>query len=79
MCLTEPAACSHSRSLGQPSRSFKEGIGVFQEPTARALAEAVAYFESVEDRFDPAGIREWARRFDRSVFEEQWKDLLRSR
>jgi glycosyltransferase involved in cell wall biosynthesis len=51
----------------------------FREPTARALAEAIACFESVEDRFDPAGIREWARRFDRSVFEQKWKRLLRFR
>ncbi len=51
----------------------------FQEPTAKALAEAIACFESVEDRFDPPGIREWAQRFDRPVFEKQWKRLLRSR
>jgi glycosyltransferase involved in cell wall biosynthesis len=58
----------------------KEYTGIFfQKPTAKALGEAIFYFESVEDRFDPAGIREWVRRFDRQVFERQWKDLLRSR
>jgi hypothetical protein len=58
----------------------KQCTGIFfQEPTAKALAEAIECFESVEDRFDPAGIREWARRFDRPVFEKAWKNLLRSR
>jgi glycosyltransferase involved in cell wall biosynthesis len=51
----------------------------FQEPDAKALVEAIACFESVEDRFDPPGIREWAQRFDRPVFEKQWKRLLHSR
>ncbi len=51
----------------------------FEEPTGKALADAVECFESVEDRFDPAEIREWARRFDRPVFEAHWKRLLHSR
>lgn len=50
----------------------------FEEPTGKALTEAVECFEAVEDRFDPAGIREWARCFDRPVFEKGWKQLLGS-
>ena len=66
---------------GTDKGSWERGCtGIFfQEPTAKALAEAIACFESVEDRFDPPGIREWAQRFDRPVFEKQWKRLLRSR
>jgi glycosyltransferase involved in cell wall biosynthesis len=48
----------------------------FEVPTGQALADAIECFESVEDRFDPAIIREWARRFDRQVFEKSWKRLL---
>ncbi len=61
--------------------SWPEGqTGIFfQSPTGKALAEAIACFESVEDRFDPPSIREWARRFDRPAFEDHWKRLLRSR
>jgi glycosyltransferase involved in cell wall biosynthesis len=63
-----------------PKSLAGECTGIFfQEPTAKALADAIECFEAVEDRFDPSGTREWARRFDRSVFEEQWQDLLRSR
>lgn len=51
----------------------------FDAPTGRALADAIECFESVEKRFDPTEIREWARRFDRPVFETHWKRLLRSR
>jgi glycosyltransferase involved in cell wall biosynthesis len=50
----------------------------FDEPSGKALAEAIECFEALEDRFEPARIREWARRFDRSVFEESWKRLLGS-
>jgi glycosyltransferase involved in cell wall biosynthesis len=48
----------------------------FEAPTGKSLADAVACFESVEDRFDPAIIRAWARRFDRPVFEQNWKRIL---
>jgi len=48
----------------------------FEVPTGKCLAEAIECFESVEDRFDPAMIREWAKRFDRPVFEKSWKRLL---
>jgi glycosyltransferase involved in cell wall biosynthesis len=51
----------------------------FHEPTGKALAEAIECFESVEDHFDPPSIREWAGRFDQSVFEQHWKRLLSSR
>ena len=67
--------------VGKAGRnSWEEGsTGIFfEEPTGKALAEAVECFEAVEDRFDPAGIREWARRFDRPVFEKGWKHLLGS-
>lgn len=50
----------------------------FEEPTGRSLAEAVRCFESVEDRFDPAALREWARRFDRAEFERHWARILLS-
>jgi glycosyltransferase involved in cell wall biosynthesis len=48
----------------------------FEMPTGRALADAIECFESVEDRFDPGIIREWARRFDRQVFEKSWERFL---
>jgi glycosyltransferase involved in cell wall biosynthesis len=48
----------------------------FEVPTGQALADAIECFESVEDRFDSAIIREWSRRFDRQVFEKSWKRLL---
>ena len=48
----------------------------FDVPTGQALADAIECFESVEDRFAPAIIREWARRFDRQIFEKSWKRLL---
>ncbi len=62
-------------------KAWKEGFtGIFFEaPTGRSLADAIACFESVEDRFDPSVIRAWARRFDRSVFEQNWKRLLGAR
>ncbi len=58
--------------------AWPEGLtGVFFEvPTGKGLTEAIECFESVEDRFEPASIREWAQRFDRPVFEEHWKRLL---
>ncbi len=67
------------REAGQRDRRSwrRDWTGIFfQEPTADALVEAVECFEAVEDRFDPARIREWATRFDRSVFERRWKRLL---
>jgi glycosyltransferase involved in cell wall biosynthesis len=62
-------------------KAWPEGCtGIFFDaPTGKALAEAIECFESVEDRFDPASVREWARRFDRSAFEGQWRRLLSSR
>ena len=62
-------------------KAWKEApTGIFFEaPTGKSLADAVACFESVEDRFDPAIIRAWARRFDRPVFEQNWKRLLGAR
>jgi glycosyltransferase involved in cell wall biosynthesis len=59
---------------------WREGTtGIFFDiPTGAALADAIACFESVEDRFDPPSIREWARRFDRPVFEANWKRVLGS-
>jgi glycosyltransferase involved in cell wall biosynthesis len=62
-------------------RAWEEGCtGIFfEEPTGKALIEAIECFEAVEDRLDPAEIREWARRFDRPVFEKGWKRLLGSR
>jgi len=65
---------------GTDRNSWQRGwSGIFfQEPTGKALAEAIECFESVEDRFDPPSIREWAQRFDRPVFEKHWKSLLSS-
>lgn len=48
----------------------------FEEPSGRALADAVACFETLEERFDPEAVRQWARRFRRSRFEARWKRLL---
>ena len=61
-------------------KAWREGYtGIFfEEPSGKALAEAIECFEAVEDRFDPARLREWAKRFDRSVFEEKWRRLLGS-
>jgi glycosyltransferase involved in cell wall biosynthesis len=60
------------------AKNLQEGAtGIFFDvPTGAALADAIVCFESVEDGFDPPSIREWARRFDRPVFEEHWKRLL---
>jgi glycosyltransferase involved in cell wall biosynthesis len=41
----------------------------FSEQTADSLAAAILAFESIEERFDPATIRDHARRFDAGVFE----------
>jgi glycosyltransferase involved in cell wall biosynthesis len=59
-------------------KSWQRGLTglFFHEPTGKALTEAIECFESVEDRFDPARIREWARQFDASVFVDNWKRLL---
>lgn len=52
---------------------------LFDRPTGQALAEAVECFEKVEDRFPSESLREWAARFDRTVFEEKWRRLLSGR
>jgi len=49
---------------------------LFDRPTGQALADAVECFEKVEDRFPVEVLREWAGRFDRTVFEEKWRRLL---
>jgi len=49
----------------------------FRERTAAALAAAVRQLDNIN--FDPEAIREHAMRFDRSVFERQLAELIRSK
>jgi len=49
----------------------------FHEPTPESLARAVSGFE--DGRFDPRAIREHALRFDRAVFQQRLRDLIREK
>jgi glycosyltransferase involved in cell wall biosynthesis len=65
------------KKMGREAFQGSPPTGIFFEvPTGQGLAHAIECFESVEDRFDPGVIREWARHFDRQVFEKGWKRLL---
>lgn len=48
----------------------------FATQTAESLAEAVQVFESVEEQFEPEEIKEWAHRFDRSLFEKHFLEFV---
>lgn len=56
--------------LNQGSRERPTGI-FFYEQTPDALIEAVRWFESHRDQFDPVKIREQVRPFDRQQFKEK--------
>jgi glycosyltransferase involved in cell wall biosynthesis len=50
----------------------------FFEYSADALAAAVRFFEENADAFRPDAIREHAKRFDKAVFKQRMKSLIRS-
>ncbi|NQT89748.1 MAG: glycosyltransferase [Candidatus Omnitrophica bacterium] len=58
----------------------QEPTGVFfYEQTPQALIEAVRYFESIKDKFDPVALRSNALRFDRALFKEKIKKYINER
>lgn len=48
----------------------------FYEQTPQALREAIEYFESVRNKFNPQDLKENARRFDRKVFKERIRGYI---
>jgi glycosyltransferase involved in cell wall biosynthesis len=57
-------------------RDGETGV-LFREPTAASLGEALDRFERA--RFEPARLREAARRFDRTEFERRFADFVDAR
>jgi glycosyltransferase involved in cell wall biosynthesis len=49
---------------------------LFREQTAGSLADAVARFERIEARLDPAAIRRNAERFSRERFDREFKAFV---
>lgn len=66
---------------GGALETVTEGVsGVFfNEATPESLSEAVSRFLSIESRFDPRVVRQEARRFDTSVFEEKMTSFIADR
>ena len=65
-----------SSSLGGDRTQPPTGV-FFYEFKAEALAAAVRYFEENEDEFEPEALRRNALRFDRSIFKERMRALIR--
>lgn len=63
----------------QLSTSDEPGGVFFYQQTPQALIDAVEYFESVKDRFNPQGLRKNALRFDRGVFKEKIREYVEKR
>lgn len=66
-------------SEGRPAKSDEPGGVFFYQQTPQALIDAVEYFESVKDSFNPQGLRKNALRFDRGVFKEKIREYLEER
>ncbi|MGL5721122.1 MAG: glycosyltransferase [Brevinema sp.] len=76
-----------AQGLGTPVIAFGKGgvtetvvhekTGVFyKEQTTESLCKAIAHFETIEDRFDPATIAQHAQQFSREVFREKYQDCV---
>jgi glycosyltransferase involved in cell wall biosynthesis len=62
----------------QPMTHNKPTGVFFYEQTPGSLAEAVGYFESVKDGFNPQALRENALQFDRKIFKQNIKEYISS-
>jgi glycosyltransferase involved in cell wall biosynthesis len=62
----------------QPAGGSATGV-FFDHQTPEALLEAVDYFESVKDRFDPQRLRENAMRFDREIFKKNIREYINNK
>lgn len=62
---------SNSENLADPPTGV-----FFNEPTVKALVEAVAHFETIESSFDPSHIRQRAQGFDAKIFASRIKQFI---
>ncbi len=66
---------------GGTAETIQDGVtGIhFSIQTTEAIQNAVVRFENTQNSFDPAILSEYAKRFDRSIFETRIKDFVKEK
>ncbi len=75
--VLETVVSSFGSTVEDSFNSQEPATGVFfNEPTAEALMQAVAHFETIESSFDPNSIRQKAQNFDTKIFSDRIKKFI---